>query len=71
MSDDRERHNAYHREYQRRQRRAAGIPERTKAQCGDRNGYLQHRRDGTEPCAACRAAWAAYQRERYRLRKAL
>lgn len=30
------------------------------AQCGTDSGYHRHRRIGTTPCAACRAAHAAY-----------
>lgn len=65
----RDEYNAYHREYQRRQRREAGIPERQPAECGSTSGYLRHKRLKEAVCGACREAWNAYQRELYRRRK--
>lgn len=34
--------------------------------CGTAAGYYGHKRTGSEPCAACRAAVAEYQRSRRR-----
>lgn len=37
--------------------------------CGTNAAYKRHQRHGEQPCAACRAAWSAYQRELYQRRK--
>ena len=37
--------------------------------CGTNAAYKRHQRHGEAPCAACRAAWAEYQREMYHRRK--
>lgn len=39
------------------------------AECGTVSGYTKHSRSGTQPCAACVAAWNDYQYG-YRARKA-
>lgn len=40
------------------------------AVCGTVAAYKRHRRHDEAPCAACRAAWAEYQRELYQRRRA-
>jgi hypothetical protein len=40
------------------------------APCGGVSAYKGHLRRSEPPCEACRAAWAEYQRHRYRARKA-
>ena len=37
--------------------------------CGTNAAYKRHQRKGEPPCAACRAAWSAYQRELYARRR--
>jgi len=39
------------------------------APCGTVSAWKRHQRNGEPVCAACRAVWAEYQRERYRARK--
>jgi len=65
-------------EYQ-RQRRARLAPEAGREPgkvgrpathpCGTNAAYKRHQRHGEPPRAACRAAWAEYQREMYQRRK--
>jgi len=65
-------------EYQRKRRarlaveagREPGKVGRTATQpCGTNAAYKRHQRHGEPPCAACRAAWAEYQRAMYQRRK--
>ena len=65
-------------EYQRKRRarlaveagREPGKVGRTATHPGGTNAaYKRHQRHGETPCAACRAAWAEYQREMYQRRK--
>lgn len=49
--------------------RVRGGPPRQLQPCGTVAAYKRHVRHGEEPCAACRAAWADYQRQRYQTRK--
>jgi hypothetical protein len=58
--------NEYMRRYRNAQRRANGIPQRTRPTCGTHLAYLAHRRRNEPACPACRQAWADYQRQRYR-----
>jgi hypothetical protein len=39
------------------------------APCGTVSAWKRHQRKGEPSCAACRAAWATYQRERYAVRQ--
>ncbi len=39
------------------------------APCGTVAAYKRHLRHHEAPCDPCRAAWAEYQRDRYRARK--
>jgi hypothetical protein len=62
-------------EQQRRWRASKGArtgqPGRPPTQpCGTVAAYKRHQRKGETPCAACRGAWSAYQRDLYRRRKA-
>ena len=53
---------AYQREWQRRRRRAAGVPERVIQSHGTAAGYRRHRYHSEPPCNDCRMAWAEYRR---------
>jgi hypothetical protein len=64
MTDRRE----YQREWARRKRRALGASERVVSDHGTPAAYRRHQYHGEEPCAACREAWAGYQRDRYKRR---
>ncbi len=39
------------------------------APCGTVSAYKRHQRRSEAPCQACRAAWAAWQRDYYSRRK--
>ena len=38
--------------------------------CGTYAAYRRHKRKGEDPCEACAAAWAEWQRDYYARRKA-
>ena len=49
--------------------RKRGTPPRTPAPCGTMAAYRRHERAHEQPCQACKAAHAEYQRTLYRRRK--
>lgn len=49
----------------------AGLGDDAEYDCGTRGGYAWHRRNGTTPCVPCRAAEAAYRRQRRAVRRQL
>ena len=49
------------------------MPGKTLKPCGTYAAYRRHKRNGETPCAACDAAWAAYNRpyaDKYAKKKA-
>lgn len=61
----------YQRKWRAKQGARTGEPGRPITQpCGTNAAYKRHQRRGEPIDAACRAAWAAYQRELYQRRKA-
>lgn len=62
MSTSAERSRAY-------RDRLRGGPARVPKPHGTMAAYRRHERAGEQPCDACKAAHAAYQRELYRRRK--
>lgn len=50
-------------------RRVGLVVKQRVAACGTRAGFMRHRDRDETPCAACREAERAYQRERYQRRK--
>ncbi len=49
--------------------RKRGAPPPPLVACGHVAAYKRHLRHGETPCDACRAAWAAWHRDRYQRRK--
>jgi hypothetical protein len=61
----------YQREWRARHGARTGQPGRPATEpCGTVAAYRRHRKAGEDPCAACRDAWNAKQREMYQARKA-